>query len=122
MNKRGTIAAEKDPDLHHVWPQELVQLTEVAEACLVSSGKSETEAQQLARAVVMAIAESRGGRQLYLPCGSRLRKAIRDAEIYRRANSNNIQQLAAEHKLTTTQIYAIITRQRQLHKPNAASV
>lgn len=109
------LAANLDNIPTHRWAHGLVQLIEVQEATFVRLGLPRDEAFQLARAGVVAIAEFGGGRAWYLPRGDDLHIALRDAEIWRRANRRNIGELAAEHGLTERQIWRICSQQRKLH-------
>lgn len=116
IDPRGLLAANLDDIPAHRWAQGLVQLIEVQEAVFVRLGYASDEAFRLARAGVVAIAEFGGGRDWYLPRGDDLHAAMRDAEIWRRANRRNIGALAAEHGLTERQIWRICNQQRKLHR------
>lgn len=115
IDPKGLLAADLDDVPQEAWAQGLVQLIEVQEAAFVRLGMEASEAFRLARAGVVAIAEFQGGRGWYLPRGDALANALRDAEIYRRANRSNIQQLAAEYGFTDQHIWRICRRQRKLH-------
>lgn len=95
------------------WAPMLVQMTEVVEARLRRERIDGAEA--LARGVVLELAQYFGGRRVYVPAGDRLKTALRDMEIYRRAKRGNIQALADEYQLTDIQIYRIIRQQKALH-------
>lgn len=97
------------------WTQSLVDMIRVQEAMYRRRGYSEDEAFALARDGVMALAEYFGARMWYLPRGDRLRAALRDAEIYRRAKRGNIRDLAMEFGLSEPQIYRINRQQKALH-------
>ncbi len=97
------------------WARNLVEMIEVMSAAYRRDGLPEHKASRLASMGVLAIAEHHGGRQFYLPRGDTLLTALRDADIYRRANRGNIETLAAEHGLTVSQIYRICRLQRALH-------
>ncbi|MCS5516188.1 hypothetical protein NWF32_17110 [Pseudomonas qingdaonensis] len=73
---------------------------------------------QLARAVVFAICETMGGSVVYIPRGDTLRKALRDAEIFRAWRENNTRpdELARKFDLASQTVYDIIARQRELHR------
>lgn len=107
--------AELDDLPANAWEKNLVQMIEVQEAAFVRDGLSEGEAFRLARVGMLALAEFHGARQWYLPRGDRLRTALRDAEIYRRARRGNIQALAAEFQLSDLQVWRIVRQQRKLH-------
>lgn len=97
------------------WARSLVESIEVMEATYRRAGVDAGEAFRLASLGVRALAEFRGGRQVYWPRGDALVTALRDAEIYRQANRSNIERLAAEHGLVVSQIYRICRQQRALH-------
>lgn len=97
------------------WARNLVALIEVAEARLKQRGMDDGAAFSWARELVLAQAEYCGGRQIYLPTGDALLTAMKHAEIYRRANRDNILALAQEYGLTDSQIYRICREQKRLH-------
>ncbi len=97
------------------WEGTLVALVAVMEAAFRRAGLDEEQATRLALAGMLAQAEYAGGRQIYIPQGMRLRNALRDAEIYRKAKRGNIAQLVTEYGLTEVRVYEIIRQQRQLH-------
>lgn len=97
------------------WPTLLAELVDVIFDYLngldiLDSDKSLTLAQDL----VIVISHHLGGRSIYLPRDDRLRRAVRDAVIYRSFDGSNHLDLARKTGLTTTQIYNIISRQRRL--------
>lgn len=97
------------------WAPTLVHLVQVTEAKLRREGIAREQAPALARGVVLELASYFGARRIYLPAGARLKTALRDIEIYRRARRGNIQALADEFELTDIQVYRIIRQQRALH-------
>lgn len=97
------------------WARSLVESIEVMEAAYRRAGVDADLAFRLASLGVRAVAEFRGGRQFYWPRGDALVTALRDAEIYHRANRNNIEALAEEFDLNVSQIYRICRQQRALH-------
>lgn len=97
------------------WASALVGMVRVQEAQYRRLGREEGEAFQLARAGVMALAEYFGGRMWYLPRGDRLRQAIRDIEIFRKAGKVPVKELADTYRLSDSQIYRIIRQQHDLH-------
>lgn len=97
------------------WPQTLVDMVRVQEAVYLRMGRSEDDAFALASQGVMAVAEYFGARMWYLPRGDRLRIALRDAEIFRKAKRGNVRDLADAFRLSEPQIYRIIREQHALH-------
>ncbi len=63
----------------------------------------------------LAVIDYLGGMQVYVPKGNRLRKYIRDMEIYHRFNGNNIAELAKEYGHSEQSIYRIIAQQKSLY-------
>ncbi|UYC12269.1 Mor transcription activator family protein [Xanthomonas sp. CFBP 8445] len=108
--ERGNVDVPEDR-----WAPMLAAMVAVLEATYRRLGLGDAQSAKLATAGVLAQAEYAGGRMLYLPRGDRLRKALRDAEIYHRARRGNIQQLAAEYGLTDIHIYRICREQKELY-------
>lgn len=97
------------------WAPTLARLVEVLCSRYERMGFADPELTRLANTTVIEIAHYFGGRMLYLPRGDRLRLALRDAEIYRRARRGNVQALAQEFELTDIQVWRIVRQQRRLH-------
>lgn len=97
------------------WAKTLVEYVQVLERLYVRQGKTEAEAFKLASESVLELAEYRGGRVEYLPRGDAIRTALRHAEIYRRCNGRNHQELAEEFEVSVIQVYRIYRQQRALH-------
>lgn len=76
------------------------------------------EVQTIARAVVYAICVTMGGSVVYIPRGDGLRRAMRDAEIFREWRDKNVRPdvLARKFDLSSQAVYDIIARQRVLHR------
>jgi len=72
----------------------------------------------LARAVVFAICDTMGGAVFYVPRGAPLKRALRDAEIFRdwRESNTRPDELARKFGLVSQTVYDIIARQRELHR------
>lgn len=101
-------------ELEHQWPQMLVALVDVMEAELKRLGIAD-DSRLLACKLALAMSHYMGGRQYYLPSGDKLVTALRDDLIFSRFNGRNLEELRREHRLSQTQIYDIIARQRKLH-------
>lgn len=97
------------------WAPLLAAMVAVLAATHRRLGFDDAQAAKMATSGVLAIAEYLGGRTAYLPRGDRLRKALRDAEIYHRARRGNIRKLAEEYRLSDLQIYRIVREQKELH-------
>ncbi|WP_282265963.1 Mor transcription activator family protein [Stenotrophomonas sp. PS02298] len=98
------------------WARSLVEAVEVQEATFRRMGYSPEDAMNLARAGMLALSQLWGGRSHYLPSGDSLNVALRDAEIFRRANRDNMGALAAEYKMSQQHIERIVRIQGRLHR------
>lgn len=116
LDAQGLFAAALDDIPKARWPQELVRGIEVIENVYKLAGLADDEAFRLARAAMLALADYGGGRDWYLPRGDALQTALRDAEIYRLARRDNIQQLAEAHGLTPRHVWRILSQQYKLHR------
>lgn len=97
------------------WAGMLSALVAVVESKFRRLGLDEDTATRLAIAAVLAQGEYAGGRSIYIPRGVRLKNALRDADIYRRAKRGNIPRLAQEFDLTEVSVYRILREQRDLY-------
>lgn len=107
-----------DPEIRARWPEALVTMMEVARLALVRELEDEQLARRLSAIAVRALAKYHGGRMFYLPKGDELDRAIRDKrmwDVYDGTRSK-VLQLADEHGLTEQQTYAILNRQRAIHR------
>ena len=99
------------------WLHALAELVSIFKDEMTSSAKlDESKALKLAKRLVARQAHHMGGRQYYLPRDERLKKALRDVDIWQRYNGRNIDVLQREYSLTSQQIYAILREQRQLER------
>jgi len=103
-------------ELKHNWPGVLADILDVITSRLLRDKMPEEQSGKLAQHVVVELANYFGGRMIYLPRDDKLRKALRDHEIYCRFKGNNHDRLAQEYRLTVVQIYTIIREQRQAHR------
>jgi Mor family transcriptional regulator len=97
------------------WARSLVDGIRVLESLFKRRGMEADQASRLAMDAVLELGEYQGGRVIYWPRGDALRTALRHAEIYRRARSGNIEQLAGEYGLSVPQIYRVLRQQHALH-------
>jgi len=108
------------PDMREsqgVWPKLLAELVDVlADHLEVHQQMVSEEAMAQAQDIIVVIAHHLGGRSIYLPKDEKLRRAIRDAAIYRAFDGSNHLELARRVGLTTAQIYNIISVQRRLRQ------
>lgn len=101
----------------HRWPKAMAEFIDVLAASALRSKlvANEAEAQKYARWCVLTLGKHFGGRQVYLPKGDHLDKALRDNQIWHEFNGKNHEALAEKYRLTVVGIYRIIATQRQLH-------
>jgi len=115
------LAHMDDPTVMHRWEGAIKEMVEIAEAELkVKLPGMPDVVPEIARSVVFAICDTMGGAVVYLPRGDGLKKAMRDAAIFRDWRDRNIQppELVRKYKLASPTIYDIIHRQRALHRRN----
>ena len=97
------------------WPSLLSELVDVlADYFSRRPGLTDAACREMVQDVVVVMAHHLGGRSIYLPRDDRLKRAIRDALIYKAFDGGNHLALSRQTGLTTTQIYNIISRQRRL--------
>ena len=102
--------------LEHAWPKTLAELVDVIASHLRRTHHCEESiAKRQAIETTLVIANHFGGSPVYLPKGDKLRRAIRDTQIFHEATGDNISILAKKHGLTNVQIYTIISKQRRLY-------
>lgn len=108
------MTVRQDP---RVWPSLLAELVDVLADHYEGRGQmGPEEAMTRAQDVIVVIAHHLGGRNIYLPRDDRLKRAIRDATIYRFFDGSNHRDLSQKTGLTTAQIYHIISRERTLRQ------
>lgn len=104
------------PEVRAKWPAALTNLVDVIEAAHLRAGDDQDAARARAFITVRAMSNYAGGRQLYMPKGDVLERALRDREIWERHTGNNVEDLADAYSLTTVQVYSILAEQRSLHR------
>ncbi len=92
------------------WPATLQSLCEVLRVTLES--EQVANANQLSEAMARALSSYLGGRDLYMPNGTRLKTALRDIRIWREFKGDNLEQLAHTYSLTERRVSEIIAEQR----------
>lgn len=96
------------------WTERLSHSIDVLEALYKRRGMDEIEALELATISIREFAQFHGGKQFYLPIGSKLDIAIRDRKIFSEIGRKSAEQLAKEHKITDNRVYQIIRYQTSL--------
>lgn len=118
LDANRVLANMHDPMVLSRWEGSLREMVEIAESKLVAEMGPDSTAAELARHVVFAICSAMGGSVIYMPRGDALKRAMRDAEIYRdwMDNGTKIHILMRKYNLATPTIYDIINKQRALHR------
>ncbi|MCS5517664.1 transcriptional regulator [Pseudomonas qingdaonensis] len=84
LDAAKVLAHMNNPMVLKRWEGTLTEMASLAEIKLREMLPDQLgQVPQLARAVVFAICETMGGSVVYIPRGDTLRKALRDAEIFR---------------------------------------
>ncbi len=119
LDPEKVLAHMSNPVVLNRWEGTLTEMASIAENKLsqILPDKPD-QVPQIARAVVYAICETMGGSVVYIPRGDTLRRALRDAEIFREWREKNVRadELARKFDLSSQAIYDIIARQRVLHR------
>lgn len=113
------LAHMNDSVVLNRWEGTLIEMASIAESKLQRLLPDKlNEVPGIARAVVFAICETMGGAVVYIPRGDTLRRALRDAEIFREWREKNVRPdaLARKFDLSCQAVYDIIARQRVLHR------
>lgn len=98
------------------FPQTLSEILDVIEDFFGRRGMQKTEASKLAHGVVRELATYFGGRPVYVPRGDRFTRALRNRAIFEAFNGTNVQNLAREHRISTKQVYEILSKERERRK------
>lgn len=108
----------QDPAVQARWEGSLRDMVEIVEAKLTAEMKPDASIAELSRHVVFAICSVMGGGLIYFPRGDALKRALRDAAIYRDWSENNvpIHELVGKYNLANQTVYDIIKKQRALHR------
>lgn len=104
------------PEIRARWPQALSDLIAVVAAANARAGYSPDDSRRHAYRIVQALAQYAGGRQLYVPQGRNLERALRDHRLFMQYNGRNIAELVQRFELSENQVYIIIGEQRQLKR------
>ncbi|WP_064116748.1 Mor transcription activator family protein [Pseudomonas fluorescens] len=118
LDAKKVLANLQDPTVIPRWEGSLKEMVEIAEATLLVELKPSSTAPELAHHVVFAICSTMGGSVIYLPRGDAVKRALRDASIYRDWREKGIHpaDLGRTYKLANQTIYEIIAKQRVLHR------
>lgn len=95
-----------------VWPSIVVDLFKIVKLKYQKQGIEDIK---VTLETTLALIDYLGGMQVYVPKGERLRKHIRNMEIYYRFNGQNVRELARQFEQTEQSIYRILAEQKRLH-------
>lgn len=95
------------------WPDVLSEAADVAKHALRRRGEPDQRSEELARAVMLALADVFGGRAFYLPRGVAVKRHFRDIDIAQRLTRNNARSLAREYGITAIHVYECAKRGRE---------
>jgi Mor family transcriptional regulator len=99
------------------WPRTLADLVDVIADHLETSERMDPDvAMEKAQDIILVLSHYLGGQAVYLPKGDKIKRAVRDAAIYRAFNGSNHLELAKRSGLTPARIYAILDEQRKLRE------
>lgn len=118
LDAKKVLAHMQDPAVVASWEGSLREMVEIAEAKLVAEMRPTSTPPELARHVVFAICSAMGGSVIYLPRGDALKRAMRDAAIFREwmDNGAKIPDLVRKYRLANQTVYDIIRTQRALRR------
>ncbi|MFZ1567179.1 MAG: Mor transcription activator family protein [Thiolinea sp.] len=99
------------------WPETVTSILSALTDTFRTKGINAEESQQLAEAATWRLVNDFGGMQMYLPTGSAAKRSIRDAIIYRQAQTKQFttNELAQQFKLSSKQINEILRNQTEQH-------
>jgi len=97
-------------DFIHRWPSTLQSLSALMQVTLKKHGIS--NADRISEDLATGLSIYFGGRDMYIPNGESLKKALRDIKIWREFRGNNLEQLSRDYGLTERRISEIIAEQR----------
>lgn len=118
LDPAKALAFKGDPAVVTRWEGTIKEMVEIAEAKLRGELGDIPSVPSLARHVVFGLCDTLGGSVVYLPRGAALKRAMRDAAIYRdwRDGGEQPVNLVRKYRLANQTIYDIIARQRALHR------
>lgn len=99
-------------DLPENYPEALGVIAHIVCARLIKNGMLDQKAKALAFDITESIRADVGGFNLYIPRGVKYELSVRDEQIYREFNGQNLQALAHQYKLSEMQMRTIVERGR----------
>ncbi len=104
------LKGDERSDFIHRWPSTLQSLSALMQVTLKKHGIS--HADRISEDLATGLSIYFGGRDVYIPNGESLKKALRDIKIWHEFKGNNLEQLSREYGLTERRISEIVAEQR----------
>lgn len=104
------LKGDERSDFIHRWPSTLQSLSALMQVTLKKHGI--INAARISEDLATALSIYFGGRDVYIPNGESLKKALRDIKIWHEFKGNNLEQLSREYGLTERRISEIVAEQR----------
>lgn len=104
------LKGDERSDFIHRWPSTLQSLSALMQVTLKKHGI--INADRISEDLATGLSIYFGGRDVYIPNGESLKKALRDIKIWHEFKGNNLEQLSREYGLTERRISEIVAEQR----------
>lgn len=99
-----------------VWPSLAVGILDHLEGLF--KRKKIEDPRKLAELALLELSLYGGGRDFYVPQGEKIKKAIRDNQIYTRRPHTKVKELAEEFRMTERAIWRVVKQQHELRRKN----
>lgn len=104
------LKGDERSDFIHRWPSTLQSLSALMQVTLKKHGI--INADRISEDLATGLSIYFGGRDVYIPNGESLKKALRDINIWHEFKGNNLEQLSRKYGLTERRISEIVAEQR----------
>jgi len=120
LDPSKVLAHMKDPAVTARWEGTIGDMVRIAEVELRKALSDDPRSLELAQLVILAVCNHLGGAAMYIPKGAPLKRAIRDAALYRDWCDGGVKpaDLVRKYKIASQTVYDIIARQRAIHRKN----
>ncbi|PIP98531.1 MAG: hypothetical protein COW76_20430 [Shewanella sp. CG18_big_fil_WC_8_21_14_2_50_42_11] len=113
----AAIDGLESADMKKIYAQRLVEIYELhAHVIQQVAGITGAENHKLSAALVASIGNYFGGVSFYLPHNDKLDRFIRDVQIYKAFDGDNVTELAKKFRVSQQTIYTAIAKQRDLRQ------
>lgn len=103
-------------EVEHRWPKILVEMIDVLSCELERQQFAKKEAKLTACKLVGVMAHYLGGNAIYLPSGDKMEKTLLEVQMFNDFNGSNVPELVRKYRVSQTNVYDIIRRQRALQR------